>query len=176
MLRLSIKNGRRGIVSFNFIAMLPRIIFLVVMLVVCVVLIRMFISDRMQTRDIQAEILIDGLIYGPGGLSYYDPVNGRSYPGIIDIDQAQKANLDLALYFPKNMFIAAKIYVSKEKEDEENSWKFYYNREWYENWEPLVKLYVGGVVSYKRTLPVIYMKDSELKSGYVTYEVVQPKG
>ncbi len=160
-------------------SLLPRVIFLVIMLVVCVMLIRMFIVSRMETKGIQAEILMDGLIYGPGGISYQDPVSGRIYPGIIDVDSAGKANLDKALYFPSNNIIAAKISVSKEREDEDNAWKFYYNREWYENWGPLLKLYLpgaGGVVSYKRTLPVIYRHDSEIKSGYVTFEVVQPKG
>ena len=64
--------GKRAILSFNFPSMIPRILFLVLMLTACVILIRMFAASKLDTYDIQAEVLINGFIYSTGGIGYYD--------------------------------------------------------------------------------------------------------
>ncbi|MFC1742288.1 hypothetical protein ACFL3V_07170 [Nanoarchaeota archaeon] len=171
--------GKRGIMAFNFLAMVPRIIFLVVMLIACVVLISMFLNNKFDTTDIQAEVLINGLIYGGGGIGYYDPVIARMYPQIIDLAQLESEALDMGLYYPDNNLITAKITV--ESADEQLPIKtVYYNKEWYENWEPLLKWKdlkgIGGVVDYEKRLPVMVRdEDGNLKAAYVNFHVVQPK-
>lgn len=174
-------SDSRGIISFNFMAMIPRIIFLVIMLTCCVVLIRLFLNNKFETKDVQAEVYVSGFIYSAGGVSYYDPLTGRHYPEIIDLEQLSASELDHAFYFPDNRLMAARITILKNLERQDPPLKtVFYNKEWYDNWEPLLRLQlpgIGGVTEYKRTLPVIYRNGTEeLKAGYVEYQIVQPRG
>jgi hypothetical protein len=173
-------SSRKAILSFNFLAMIPRIIFLVIMLTACVVLIRLFVTNKFNTQDIQAEFLVNGFIYSAAGVNYYDPLTGRSYPTVIDLNQLDQQELDDSFHFPDNRLITAKISVSNEPGEKDVLKTIYYNKRWYDNWYPLLKLSlpgIGGVTDYKRTLPVIYRDEQgELVAGYVNYQVVQPKG
>ena len=179
--KLKLVRRNEAVISFNFISMIPRVIFLVIMLTACVVLIRLFVSDQFNTRDVQAEVYIGGFIYGVGGVSYYDPLTGRHYPEIIDVDQLSGSELDNAFYFPGNNMVAARITLLRDLSREGDPVKVvYYNKEWYDNWAPLLRLRlpgIGGVTEYKRTLPVIYRSaDGVLNAGYVEYQIVQPRG
>jgi hypothetical protein len=190
-------SGRKGIMFFNFLVMIPRILFLVIMLIVCVILIRMFLNDKFNINDVQAEILIDGLIYGTGGVSYYDPVTGRLYPEIIDISQLDGAKLDQGLFYPENHMMTARILVEKpiteytdmslmDRYFRGEDPKFltlkdvYYNKVWYDNWEPLLVFKnlggIGGVIDKNMRLPVLVREpDGTLMTAYVNFQVVQPK-
>ncbi len=172
--------SRKGILSFNFMSMIPRILFLVIMLTVVIVLVELYMNQKFNTEDLRAEIILNGFIYATGGINYYDAVTGRTYPEIIDLVQMNATELEDSFFFKDNNVIAAKIYVSHLPNDATSPLKeLYYNKEWYDSWEPIVRLKIGGiggVAEYKRTLPTIYRKEGgTFKSGYVTYQVVQPK-
>jgi len=183
MVGLLFKKDRKGIISFNMVSLIPRIIFLVIMLIACVVLIRLFITDKFNTNDIEAEILVSGMLYSAGGVGYYDPLTGRAYPEIIDIEQFDAAELEHSFFFEDNRLIAAKVFVTDDRdaEDDEAVKAIYYNKEWYDNWNPLLRLRIpgiGGVHEYKRTMPVIYRAEGSgrLNSGFIHFQVVQPRG
>ncbi len=173
------KKNKKGIMSFNFLAMIPRTILLVLILISCVVLIRLYVTDKFNTYDLQAEIFINSIIYSKGGISYYDVVTGRNYPEIVDLKQLDEADLDNSFYFPENNLISAEIIISSDPEKDMILKTLYYNKEWYDNWEPLLRLSipgVGGLVQYTKTLPVLYRETTgELKSGYIHYRIIQPK-
>ena len=183
-------NGRKGIMSFNFLMMIPRIIFLVIVFVICIALFSMFINSRFDTGDTQAEIFINGFIYGPGGVSYTDPLTGRFMPTVIDLEQIKKEDLDYAFTYPDDHLLAARIDVFRVPEGrsvQEIMSAFapeatvYLNAKMYENWLPLAAISrrtggIGGVQEYEKTLPVILRtEEGELKSGYVKFHIIQPK-
>lgn len=171
------KLNKNGTMSFNFVSWILRLFFLGVMLLACGILIRMFLMNKLEVKDVQAEILIGGLIYGKGGVTYYDELTGRHYPQIISLEQLDSAEIDMSLYYPSNNLITAKIVVLSK--DEEPLGFYYYNKEWWENWAPMLRRALpgrGGVTYYRRQLPVIYIDDSgKNKLGYVRFEIVQPK-
>ncbi|MFH1063792.1 MAG: hypothetical protein V1729_01790 [Candidatus Woesearchaeota archaeon] len=180
LIGLSDGKNKKGILSFNFVAMIPRIFFLVIVLTAVIVLVELYMNQKFNTEDMRAEIMINGFIYATGGINYYDPVTGRTYPEIIDLAQMNATELEDSFFFKNNNVIAAKIHVSQTSYYEYNHIKeIYYNKEWFDSWEPLMRLKIpgiGGVSEYTRTLPAIYRKENgELNSGYVTYQVVQPK-
>jgi hypothetical protein len=159
------------------IAMIPRIIFLVIMLMSCVILIRLFVVNEFDTREIQADLLVNGLLYSPGGISWYDAETGRTFPEIIDLKQFSERDFDHALFFPGNNFIAAKITVvdiglALHGEG-------YFNRVWYENWEPLVTINIpglGGITKIEKRYPIILRSaNGDLRNGYVLFTIFQPK-
>ena len=174
-----IKQNRKGIMTFNFLAMIPRIIFLVVVLIVCVILISIFLNNKFNTVDVQAEILINGFLYGTGGVSYLDPLTGRIYPEVIDLRQLDSTELDSAFYYPDNHMITARIAI--EKPDQVLPLKeIYYNKEWWDNWKPLLALKylpgIGGVIDYEKKFPIYIIDETgDMSSAYVTFQVVQPK-
>jgi hypothetical protein len=180
---------KSGIMSFNFLVMIPRIIFLVIMLIVCVILIRLFLNNKFDITDTQAEVLVSAFQYGSGGVGYYDPMTARIYPEIIDLDQFNSTELDAAFYFPENHMITAKVVAFTGS----NIWEnvrdrqaglsdgvsvVYFNRPWYINWEPLMELNlpgIGGVSKYDKELPVIIRENGNLRLGRVHFVVIQPK-
>jgi hypothetical protein len=171
---------RKGIIAFNFlVTVLLRFTFLLIMLIVSMILLSIFLNNKFDVTDTQAEILISGFIYGTGGISYYDPVTGRIYPQIIELDQLDSAELEAGLYFPDNNMMTARITV-KDKDRQSTLKTMYYNKEWYDNWKPLIPLKhlkgIGGVTDFRRTIPVILKdEDGTLSSAYVEFQIVQPK-
>ena len=171
-------RNKNGLMAFNATIMIVRMLFLVIVLVVCVLLISLFLNQKFKTAEIHGEILIDGLIYGTGGLSYTDPVTGRVYPEIIDMAQLSGSELDAGLFFPGNRMIAARITIENEKGVPLET--VYFNKEFYINWAPMAALEgvpgIGNIVSYERKLPVILKDiDGSFKSAFVDFEVLQPK-
>ena len=174
-----VRNNKRGIMSFNFISLIPKIIFLVIMLMACVILIRVFISSKFDTKNIQADLLISGFIYGPGGINYYDYLTGRTYPTLVDVRQLNGSELDAAFYYPLNKMIAAKVSLSTSQSRGDPALaEIYYNKEWYDNWVPLLYMKgIGGVTEYLKTIPVTYLDaGGVMKLGYVHFQVLQPTG
>lgn len=168
-------GDRRGIMAFNYSVMIVRIIFLLIVLIVCVMLVSVFVNQKFDVTEVQGELIIDGLLYGTGGVGCTDPVTGRSYPGVICMDQLSASELDAGLFFPDNRVVSARITVKDR--DGRIIDEVYYNREWYENWEPLEGVPGrGGVDRYTRTLPVILREGAgSTSSGIVEFDVLQPK-
>lgn len=166
-------------VSFNLLYTgVARLTFLIAVLIICVVLFSLFLKSRLDFLDLQAEVLVEGLIYGTGGITYFDPVTGRVNPTLIDLEQVNESDLMHSLHYPDNNFISAKITV--EDNETKPIREYYFNKVWYRNWEPLLRLKdlpgIGGVTDYNKVLPTTYRDASgKIRSGYVHFHVVQPK-
>lgn len=168
---------KKGLMSFNMIVMIPRIIFLVIVLVSCVILIRLFVINEFETKELQADILVNGLLYSAGGVSWYDAETGRAFPEVIDVQQFSGRDFDHALFFSGNNFMTAKIELFNR--DFTTIGAGFYNRQWYENWEPLLTLNIPGIgkiVKIERQYPIIVRQpNGELRNGFVRFTVLQPK-
>lgn len=172
-------NCRKGMMAFNFIAMIPRIIFLVIALISCVVMISMFLNQRFHTHDVQADILITGMLYGSGGITYYDPVTGRNYPYIVHLNQFNESEIDHFFSFPEeNNIITAEI--SLRKSNGALVRKIYYNKKWWFNWKPLLDSRIkgiGGIKQYEKSIPIIFIDEKGVsRMGKLEFNVLQPKG
>ena len=170
-------NNKKGIMAFNFIAMIPRIFFLIVAMLACVIMISMFINQNFKTQNVQADILITGMMYGAGGVGYYDSVIGRNYPYIVKLDSLSESNLNTFFAYPNNNLITAEITILDQNEKELK--KIYYNKQWWKNWEPLMYSRIkgiGGVKKSEQKFPIIYVdsKNTE-KMGVIRFRVLQPK-
>jgi hypothetical protein len=168
---------KKGIMAFNFMTMIPRLIFLIAVLIVCVILISMFLNSMFNINDVQAEILVNGLLYGTGGISYYDPITGRIYPTTVDLAQLDGAELDAGMYYPGNRMVAARITLNPVALDIGLK-TVYFNQQAYDDWEPLISRNlpgIGGLSEYKRYLPILLRNDSDMKLGRVEFQVYQPK-
>jgi len=171
------RKSKKGIMAFNMMSMIPRLIFLIAVLVVCILLISMFLNNMFNINDVQAEILVNGLLYGTGGINYYDPITGRIYPTTVDITQLDNAELDAGMYYPDNTLITAIITIEGANRIT-NLAELYYNKQAYDNWEPLIDSNlpgIGGVAKYERSLPILLRNGSEVKLGQVEFKVYQPK-
>lgn len=179
-MKLEINSGKckKGLMSFNFITVMMRLLFTIGVVFSVVILTNLMINTRLDVNDIQAEVLVNGLIYSPGGIGYLDPISGRVYPEIVDLEQVNSEQLDREFYYPNNNLITAKIDFYKQGIQTPQK-TVYFNEEWYQNWEPLL-IYqnvpgLGGVTEYNKELPIILQIDGERRLGYVNFQIIQPR-
>jgi hypothetical protein len=143
-----------------------------------IILIGYFTNSRFSINDIQAEVLINGLLYSPGGVTYTDPISGRMYSGQVKIEQITNERLDEEFFYPENRLMAAKITIKRQNGEQIK--EVYFNQEQYENWEPLIRRMnipgLGGVTEYKRELPIIIRQNDETPIlGKAAFQVIQPR-
>ncbi|MBT5022088.1 hypothetical protein HON01_04645, partial [Candidatus Woesearchaeota archaeon] len=88
-------NNKKGILSFNILVMIPRIVFMIIVFVCIIALVRLFIVSYYDVDPLIADVFTHSLVYSPGGVSTHDPLSGRVYPGIIDGVQFSENDFDL---------------------------------------------------------------------------------
>jgi len=99
--------------AFSMVWWIPRIIFLVIVLSSVIFLTTMYINTEKETWKTESELFIHRLIYSPNGISYYDPLTNRVYPGIIDLKKIKNTEIiNRSLFYGKdNKHIGANISV-----------------------------------------------------------------
>ena len=133
-------NSRKGF-SFNTLMWLMRIGMMLLGIFSTLLVINIFIADKVDIRAVEAGIIANRIIYAKDGISYIDPSSGRSYPGIIDYKIMQQDNiLTDAIYMKNNDYVGAKIKLSGLDGKEMKT--TYYNKAWYDLLKP--KSFVPG--------------------------------
>jgi len=90
--------NKKGIATFTIAIWLLRFLFLAIVIGVIYLTLGIYAKVDIDTFNVEPDILVYSMIYSPHGLSYYDPISNRVYPGIIDLD---------------NMDVIDKIHYSK---------------------------------------------------------------
>ena len=167
--------------TFNMIAMIPRIVFMVVVLVSVVILVNIMIGTKIETNDIEADILSNRLIYGLNGISYFDHITGRVITGRIDFSSFEPDFLDKSLHIEGNTFISARISVFKKKaEGGALVNETFYNQALFEKLEPLSSAFLnvpgrGGVYKNLKKYPVFYIDGEGRHQGVLEITVLRSK-
>ena len=175
-------QNKDGLMSFNFIAMIPRLIFLVIVLLAVVILVRLFVVERFSFDPLIADVFSHSLLYSPGGVSYHDPLTGRVYPGTIHADQFSDLDLNSSLNLGNNRLIAAEIrlktFAYNDKPEVVGFPTVYYNKEWYDNWQPLAKWNIPGLSGadyYIKVLPVVVHTSHGIRRGELMIKMIIPR-
>lgn len=169
------EGNRKGLISFEMIYWIARVMFLIIVIVSIIFLVRMYIKGHTDTESVEMTMMINHFLYSPDSIMYYDEIAGRPMPGIIDIDKLNELTLDRAFYFgEKNTMAAAKI----ELYDIKNSLvkEAMYNKIYYERWIPLAGKSGAGAVAEKdfETL-VVYKSGKTFNNGIMRIKVLIPK-
>ena len=81
------------IISFSSIVWVGRIIFMLLVITVIILFVNFYSDINISSHQAETELFINRMLYSPQGISYYDPISGRLYPGIIDLTKFETKTL-----------------------------------------------------------------------------------
>lgn len=145
---------KKGQMSFNFIIMIPRLIFVFIVCFAIAMLIRVYIVTEIDLGQVESHLMMNRLLNSPSGFIYER--NGRHYPEIIDPERLKDDILDEAFTYKTREVFGAKILLK----DAANSleWEAYVAKDVYNKLIPSHALGGGGGGStlVTRTMAVQY--------------------
>ena len=175
------KMDKKGIITFEMMMWIPRIIFLVAVMFAVVILVSSFVTEKVDVQELEANTFANRVLYSPNTISYRDEDTGRVYPGIIDLSKFKtdaEDKLSKSIYYGNNnRKIAAKITLKNLDNSEENL--VFYNDAFYKEMKVLVDLGhtegPGGARSYIKILDVLILeKPDALHKGILILDVIIP--
>ena len=86
--------AKKGQMGFDLVNFIPRLLIWMALVVACLVVGGWILKVNINILDAETQLMIASMLVSPDGFSYTE--NGRTYPGIIDIDRFQKPVLDKA--------------------------------------------------------------------------------
>ena len=135
--------NKKAQISHTVLKSILWFFFLIVVLLSIVFLVRGYITVVIDTKDIEADLFYSEVLFTKEGISYYDEVIDRAYPGIIDINKFNNEAFSRSIsYGSDNYFISANFSLINQEGKEISS--FIYNEEGYKKWKPLTKRYMPG--------------------------------
>lgn len=161
---------KKALISFNLLMWIPRIIFMVIVIFSIMLLVGSYFKVEIIVSEAESELFIQRLLHSPHGISYFDPLSNRVYPGIINLD-----NLDLlnkSIFYGEQKQIGAKLTI--EDLDENLLAEHIYNNIVYRR---IAQEGKGGADVMRKSMYVLVKEDSEQIPGILRMEVVLiPKG
>jgi len=149
-------------ISDYLIAFIPRILFLIIVLTAIYILVNSYIKVEVDTFDAESNLFIQRVLYSRNSISYLDKETGQLYPGIIDVAKLATIEEDLkkSMSYSDSRHLAARFVITNMLEEQVAV--FYYNKDWFERWFPLIDMKgPGGVKSASKKLYML-LKDKSL--------------
>lgn len=137
---------------------------------------RHFMVLSVETESVRSELFFQRLLYSPTGITYADPLTGRPYPGIIDLEKASTPTL-LKKYVENSILPSHPDLIAAELQLELADRKlppFVYNEEDFTQWRDL--LVAGTGVSVQKKTTVLVKTPRGLERGTLTAFIITPKG
>ena len=133
-----------------------------------------FARTSMDTRDAEARIFANRILYSPEGISYFDVDLGRSHLGAVDLGRIDSVILDNALILEDNQVMAAKVVIKNLRE--QTLKEAIYNELWYMRWLPLAGRRGSGAASeiIEKRYVLIYENDKFREPGIAEIRVLVP--
>lgn len=150
--------NKKGIIAFEMVIWIPRIIFFVVVLVVIFAMISILTKVSVQTGAAEAEVAFQTIIFSPLTTAL-DIWTGRSYPTIIDIEKFDLTRLDIKL--PTKACILFN----------ETKVCSYAERDKYEALRPLAGI-TGGPTLQEKEIPILVANQSRTTPAILKVEFV----
>jgi len=173
-----LNGSKKGLISFNMVMMIPRFIFLTIVILAIVLLVRSFVISKIDVKDIESDLFVQRALLSTSGINYYDSDIQRSYPGVVDTSKFNADTFAESMAYSSSQVLAANITLYKDDYARGKAVKsFYYNEKWYINWYPrTIKQLPGpGSVILKTYIQPIVIKDKdENYPGFVEFKVILP--
>lgn len=161
----------KGLIAFNELIWIVRIIFVVIVFVMATVVYFYVVNVTFATEGEEMGIFMYRLLYSPTGISQFDPLSGRVYPGVIDIQRLENNAWQESIDFDGE-YMAAKLTLQSDGTER----VFYYHQQKYDDWGVLASVRDSNIVSIEKSVPVQVTQPSQpLRSGVLTFHVLTPK-
>jgi hypothetical protein len=150
-----------------------RMILMIIIALSIVILVNRFLVLTVDVRELEANLLLNRLIYSPDCLSYQDDTLSAK-PGIIDLQKFSEASLSNCLYFgERNDFAAANLSLVFFDTTPRNS--TYYNSVGYQLLSPRTGLTGPGGSTRLSDWRYVLVKDSTgFRKALLLIDVVVP--
>ncbi len=163
--------GKKAEISSELVLAIPRFIFLIIVLFSVVLLIKAFVKEKIEVKELESSIFFQRVLFGKGGIVWYDEASQRMHPGTIDLERFREAGnpqtqtnfLDniFATYGEGNPILAAHLVLEMEGKPPLEA---YYNKQNYFRWEPRTLSTVTGgsaSVSSSKHASYVLVKDGD---------------
>lgn len=173
--------GKKGFIDSTWIFLFFRFIVVCAVAIAMVILVKTFIANDIDIQEMQADIFAYNLLNEKDGLSYYDTSLDRVYPGIILISLFQETatlekKLDARMDYGEHPVVAAELQLFTA--EDELLGTAYYNKEWYNRWIVLARVFwegAGSTTAYAQNKTVLLRSDDgTMKPGILQITVVMP--
>jgi hypothetical protein len=167
----------------DLLVMVFRIIFLAVLVFLLSIQLGFFTKAQIPTTDMEAQLIMERILDGPGGLALREEKTDRVLPGTIDISKLDDASLMNAYQegFDTDNFWGGRVALYDSRESMASSKPLrdaLLNKGLATSLLPLAKAGArgsGGGLYYGATYPVQYrlQPGAELQAGWLTIELVK---
>ena len=80
--------NKKGIAAFSTAIWMLRLLFVAVVFFSIYFFTNIYSRIDVNEFNVEPDIFVQNMLYSPHGISYYDPISNRIYPGIIDLSNA----------------------------------------------------------------------------------------
>ncbi|MBD3355096.1 hypothetical protein GF361_03875 [Candidatus Woesearchaeota archaeon] len=161
--------------AFSMIWWIPRIIFLVIVISSVVFLTTMYLNTEKETWKTESELFIHRLIHSPNGISYYDPLTNRVYPGIIDLNNIRDLNtINRSIFYGENnKHIGANISIYNQNNI--LLAQGIYNNQVYRRIQEKGILGIGGIDSKQKKLYILIKDHKNYIPAFMEITIAVPR-
>lgn len=173
--------GRKAFIDSTWLFLFFRFIVVCAVAIAMVILVKTYIANDIDIQEMHADLFVYNLLNAKDGLSYYDASIDRAYPGIILVSLFQETTtlekkLVNRMDYEDHPMIAAELQLFTA--EDELLGTVYYNKEWYERWIVLARVFwegAGSTTAYtqNKTMLLRY-DDGTMKPGILQLIVVMP--
>lgn len=165
--------GDKAQISGDVLSWIPKIILLVAVILVILGLVHMYVVTKIDTKDAEAAVLINRILFSPNGISYHDEELDRAYPGIIDLKRFNDYVINKSIALPENRIIAAKLTLSYINGTEIRT--AFFDEDLYTKWSPMTRVRgPGGKTKIVKVISVLVKDGNVLKKATLKFEVIVP--
>lgn len=176
---------------FQLIFIFFRMFVLIFVMFSIIFIVHYFIERHIDVIDGELNVFADYLYYSKQGVSYYDPVAKRLYPGIVDYEELKnkeeiEKKFDMAFNYGNYPLMSANIslFFNDHVKNEENVMdidEMLYNGEWYKRWHSLLGWTFGrgqsakkAAVEYPVLVRVSRLGKIELVPAIMRFQIITP--
>lgn len=172
--------NKKSTVSLEMTLWIPRLIFLVVVIFSIYLLIKLFITNKIDTFDVETSLFANSILFSKS-LNFFDGDTNRINIGTIDLQKFESENtwqkLESEIGYSNDKKIAARISL-KNLDNGMNYNDVFYRKDFYEQKKVIADAGFtkgpGGAKSSTKNFYVLIKDKDSISKGLSTIDVVMP--
>ena len=161
--------NKKGLALAETIHMIYRFGYAIFVIAMVILIIKLIVFTNLETDYVEMDVFSQRILHSKNIM--YE-LNGRAYPGIIDLGKFESANIDKEINYMNKNRISAKINISNI--DTTPVKQVYANEEL---WKKLIVVYrlegPGGGQLVEKNFPIQYYKDGKFHEGVLFLSVLR---
>jgi len=164
--------GKKAISLERMLLFIYKVIYAAFIMALIVFLIKLVVITTVNTADMESEAF-SNRIYNSEAIMYKNPDTGRLYPGVVEWEKFESADLEKDIDYLTKTRLCAKVTLLDSSGPKGT---VYINKDLYEQLEPLARKGVSGSGSGKiidRVYKNYFVEDGIKKPGELTISIIR---